>query len=411
MPRRAGHQSRTGPRAHQNLSAILAATDPAGARGHRDAAYRRQQVFIDAAPSPERTVLVLAAADAANVPLQHLMPPARTTLIRWYVEYATPEQDRALPPFDVVFNAIGEAELAPALGPPVLRLLQRCGPRVINPPDSIAQTRRVNLPRLLAGIEGVVVPPVVPLGPDLPARMAVAAMQFPVLVRPVGTHGGEGVRRIKDAMGLAELAETAGTVTQFVDFASPDGWHRKYRMVFVDGGMFPYHLAISRHWLVHHWTTGMEHDAARRAEEARFLVGPACRARLRCHDGAGAHRRAAGAGLWRGGFFAAAGRARRGVRSECNHAGAPRGGCGLRLPQSGDGAHPGGVHAPARGTQPLTEATGRCMRAGLAGRPRAKQESTQLPAEVGYTSPGGSLVPSWLVRRPRRRAAKRRESA
>ena len=261
-------------RAHQNLSAILAATDPAGARGHRDAAYRRQQVFIDPAATSERTVLVLAAADAANVPLQHLMPPARTTLIRWYVEYATPEQDRALPRFDVVFNAIGEAELAPALPPPVLRLLDRCGSRVINHPDSVAQTSRVNLPRLLSGIEGVLVPPVVRLGPDLPTRMAVAAMTFPVLVRPLGTHGGEGVRLVNDPAGLSEWAETPGTVTQFVDFVSADGWHRKYRMVFVDGGMFPYHLAISRHWLVHHWTAGMEHDAARRGEEARFLASP-----------------------------------------------------------------------------------------------------------------------------------------
>ena len=95
-----------------------------------------------------------------------------------------------------------------------------------------------------------------------------------MLIRPIGTHGGEGVRRIEDPAELSAMTEQTGTVTQFVDFRSSDGWHRKYRVVFVDGAMFPYHLAISRHWLVHHWTAGMESDPDRRAEEARFLANP-----------------------------------------------------------------------------------------------------------------------------------------
>lgn len=261
-------------RAHQNLSAILADTDPTAARSHRDAAYQRQSVFIEPAPWPQRCVLVLAAADAANVPLQHLMPRTRTTVIRWYVEYAIVDQDRALPPFDVIFNAIGEAELTPDFPHSVQRLLDEHQTRVVNRPAHVARTSRANLPSLLLGIEGVVVPPVVSLGPDLLERMAAAGIRVPVLIRPTGTHGGEGVRRIEDAVELSSVTQQTGTVTQFVDFRSSDAWHRKYRMVFVDGAMFPYHLAISRHWLVHHWTAGMESDPDRRAEEARFLADP-----------------------------------------------------------------------------------------------------------------------------------------
>lgn len=261
-------------RAHQNLSAILARTDPTAARAHRDAAYQRQSVFIDPAPWPESRVLVLAAADAANVPLQHLMPRTRTTVIRWFVEYATTDQDRALPPFDVIFNAIGEAELTPDFPRSVQRLLDAHQTRVVNHPTQVARTSRANLPSLLHAIEGAVVPPVIRLGPDLPERMAAEGIRLPVLIRPIGTHGGEGVRRIEDPAELSAMTEQAGTVTQFVDFRSSDGWHRKYRVVFVDGAMFPYHLAISRHWLVHHWTAGMESDPDRRAEEARFLANP-----------------------------------------------------------------------------------------------------------------------------------------
>jgi glutathione synthase/RimK-type ligase-like ATP-grasp enzyme len=263
--------------AHQNLSGILATTDHAAARAHRDAAYGRQQIFIARAPRPERTVLVLAAADPANVPLQHLLARATTTVIQWYVEYATVDQDAALPHADLVFNAIGDPDLAPTLNPSVARVLHAQAGRVLNHPAKVALTRRCDLPRLLAGIPGIVVPPVIHHtgGRDRPAgALASAAMAFPVLVRPLGSHGGEGVRKCDDAEALAALAETASYVTEFVDCLSADGWDRKYRAIFVDGKPYAYHLAIANHWLVHYWTAGMEHDADRREEEHRFLTDP-----------------------------------------------------------------------------------------------------------------------------------------
>ncbi|PPQ26514.1 ATP-grasp domain-containing protein [Rhodopila globiformis] len=65
-----------------------------------------------------------------------------------------------------------------------------------------------------------------------------------------------------------------GYVTAFIDYRPPDGWFRKYRFIFVDGCPYPYHLAISRDWLVHYWTAGMAGDRARQAEEQRFLADP-----------------------------------------------------------------------------------------------------------------------------------------
>lgn len=253
--------------AHQNLSGILAPADPVTARLHRDAAYGQRQVFVERAPRPWRTVLVLAAADPANVPLRHLIPRATTSVIHWYIEYASGDPDPVLAQADLVFNGIGDPDLAPAIGAPVARFLAERAGRVLNPPERVALTRRSDLPRRLAGIPGIVVPPVVRhdgLHPiDLPPG--------PVLVRPIGSHGGEGLRRCHDAGALAAPCY----VTQFVDFASADGWYRKYRMIFVDGRAYPYHLAIAADWLVHYWTAGMQQDAARREEEQRFLANPA----------------------------------------------------------------------------------------------------------------------------------------
>jgi hypothetical protein len=95
---------------------------------------------------------------------------------------------------------------------------------------------------------------------------------YPILVRPFASHGGAGVRV---AASPTELPEGDGYLTPIVEYAGPDGWYRKYRVIFVDGVAYPYHLAISPHWMVHYWTAGMDTDAARRAEEQRFLNDPA----------------------------------------------------------------------------------------------------------------------------------------
>jgi hypothetical protein len=96
-----------------------------------------------------------------------------------------------------------------------------------------------------------------------------ARFAYPVLVRPFGSHGGAGLRR---AASPAELPAGDAYIAPFVDFAGADGWYRKYRAIFVDGVVYPYHLAIAPRWLVHYWTAGMDADAARRAEEQRFLA-------------------------------------------------------------------------------------------------------------------------------------------
>jgi hypothetical protein len=46
---------------------------------------------------------------------------------------------------------------------------------------------------------------------------------------------------------------------------------RKYRAMFIDGALYPVHLAIAEHWKVHYFTAAMADNAAHRREEQRFL--------------------------------------------------------------------------------------------------------------------------------------------
>ena len=99
------------------------------------------------------------------------------------------------------------------------------------------------------------------------------------LHRPAGRHGGDGLERLSTGETLSRLsqAQTGVTyVTRYHHYRSADGFYRKYRVIFVDREVFPYHLAIAPDWLVHHRSAGMETDPARRAEEMAFLGDP-CR--------------------------------------------------------------------------------------------------------------------------------------
>jgi hypothetical protein len=57
----------------------------------------------------------------------------------------------------------------------------------------------------------------------------------------------------------------------YIDFKSADGFYRKYRIIFVDGKPYPYHLAISTHWMVHYYTADMVDNPWKIAEEQAFL--------------------------------------------------------------------------------------------------------------------------------------------
>jgi hypothetical protein len=46
---------------------------------------------------------------------------------------------------------------------------------------------------------------------------------------------------------------------------------RKYRVMMIDGQLYPLHLAISSHWKIHYFTAEMTEQADHRAEDARFL--------------------------------------------------------------------------------------------------------------------------------------------
>jgi len=265
--------------AHQTLAgACQARGERDHAERHLDQAYARQSLFRQPAPNAAFTTLVLVSRSAGNIAHASLMPRGQFDRTVWYMEHARPEQVAGLGRYSVVLNAIGDPDIALASRATVDAFLTRCDKPALNPPACVAATLRHRIGETLASIDDLVVPRTirVAVGEDLAKAVERAGLAAPVIVRPIGSHGGKGLGLASDARTLSrvQLDGADAYVTAFHDYRSADGFYRKYRMIFVDRRPYAYHLAIGRHWMVHHQSAEMADDPARIAEELAFLHDP-----------------------------------------------------------------------------------------------------------------------------------------
>ncbi|MGN6581159.1 MAG: tetratricopeptide repeat protein [Bordetella sp.] len=261
-----------------NLSVVLREQGfDAESRAQYDQAYRRKNVFTKFTPGAVKTVLILFDVGTGNMNLTHLFDTRASNLIDWMIEYAPPGQETQLPPYDLVFNAMGDPDITTrGVTAPLRRFIAQCTRPVLNPPDKVARTARHRLPELLGAIANLAIAPVQRYAdaqewdPDLETRL-------PLLLRPIHTQGGEGMERMDTPADLLrQRARQQGPVYvfPFVDYRSADGWWRKYRVIFIDRQPYPYHLGISPDWMVHYYTADMGDHAWKLDEEKRFLQDP-----------------------------------------------------------------------------------------------------------------------------------------
>ena len=264
--------------ANQNMALILlqkGARDEA--KQHLDRASAGQAVNIEYAANQIRTVLILWTTQMGNLPTtEFLFPATVNTRVYWVIGSDRDDQSDNLPDHDLVFNAMGDPDLIGESIGPVTRFAQVCAKPLLNHPEKVARTARNNLPALLAGIEGIIVPAVWRFANRSDWDESIVD-QLPLLIRPVTSHGGVDLELVTTADELAQRrAAQRGPVyvCRFVDFRSADSWYRKYRIIFVDRKPYPYHLAIAQKWMVHYYTAEMESCPWKLEEETRFLQDP-----------------------------------------------------------------------------------------------------------------------------------------
>jgi glutathione synthase/RimK-type ligase-like ATP-grasp enzyme len=269
--------------AHQGLGAVLSNIgDREGARRHFEQGFRGRAVSTlpYRGTRPPVTLLQLMSSGGGNIPTSALLNDCRflTTVI--VTDYLDPQI--ALPPHQLIFNAIGDADLCKPALEAAIRLIDQTTAPVINDPRAVMKTGRTDNAVRLGVLPGVVTPKTIPIERDLLAgsrgsiSVADLGFSFPLLLRSPGYHTGRNFIFVEKASELAAAAaDLPGDellVIEYLDARGGDGNARKYRVMMIGGRIYPLHLAISRNWKVHYFTSDMADKPDHRAEEALFLA-------------------------------------------------------------------------------------------------------------------------------------------
>lgn len=249
-------------------------------------ALQMQRVYRIASRQPARLrllLLMVAGELSANVPVDCLLENSDIELLYYYVTPGNPLA-APIPEHDVLLVGISAADTTREALQQLEAPLAQWPRPVINPADRVPRSERQTASALLQGIPGLVMSQVQRIAPQ--ALQAVAAgelalaattggVSFPIILRPVGTHGGHGLERIDSAEAikgyLARVEAPEYFLARFVDYSKADGLFRKARVFIIDGTPYACHMATSENWMIHYLNARMYEDPQRRAEEARFL--------------------------------------------------------------------------------------------------------------------------------------------
>jgi hypothetical protein len=238
-----------------------------------------------AAKPPRLRILALAAATdiGSNTPLEFLLEGSGIELTTLYVmpDVAWPDW---LPPHDVAMVIASDSDDCRATLDKIARAAPNWPRPLINTPELIERLDRDRLYGLLGDVEGLEIPQtasvtreqLVKLSQSALALSAIASdTDFPIIVRPRGSHAGRGLAKLDDRLAveryLDEHAEDLFFLSRFVDYRSADGLFRKARIAVVDGRPYACHLAVADRWDVWYMNAQMATSADKRRDEETFM--------------------------------------------------------------------------------------------------------------------------------------------
>jgi hypothetical protein len=268
--------------AHQGLGAVLSDL------GERDTAqehFRRgfRGHAISTQPyrgnAPPVKLLQLVSSGGGNIPTTLFLDDTRfltTVVVADHIDVSeTP------PPHDLIFNAIGDPDLCGEALAGACRITAATDVPVINDPHAVLKTGRLANSEQLRAVPGVRTARIVLIdrerlaGPGGADLLDGRGFSFPLLLRSPGYHTGRNFILVRHS---GELAAAAASLPgrelfaiEYLDARGTDGKARKYRVMMIEGKLYPLHLAVSESWKVHYFTSDMADKENHRQEEARFL--------------------------------------------------------------------------------------------------------------------------------------------
>ncbi len=253
-------------------------------------AIELQQWYSLPAQAPQsgpglKLLVVMGPGDLmSNTPIEFLLEQSDVAIDLLYLsaDSVFPEE---VPEHDVLLVAVAESDANQPLLARLAAFLFEWPRPVVNLPAHIAHTSRDGLCARLQNVPGVAMPRTARLvRPQLEAlasgELQVDALlpgdDFPLIVRPLGSHAGHDLERIASVADLPGYLQKVDAerfyIARFVDYRNIDGQFRKYRIALIDGRPYICHFAVSSHWMIHYLNAGMDESAVKREEEARIMA-------------------------------------------------------------------------------------------------------------------------------------------
>jgi glutathione synthase/RimK-type ligase-like ATP-grasp enzyme len=218
--------------------------------------------------------LAVASDIGANMPVEFLLQGSTINLATLYLgpDIPLPAQ---IPAHDIaVIVASGSADCAPGFQM-IEDLMQDWPVPVLNRPCAIRDLERDRLYKALNSVPGLHIPPTFRLLREALNDPSLQGVDFPMIIRPFGSHAGFGLARLEDREELeaylSERDENDFFVSPYIDYSSTDGFFRKYRIAMIEGRPYPVHMAIAEEWKVWYLNADMALSASNRGEEADFM--------------------------------------------------------------------------------------------------------------------------------------------
>ena len=252
----------------------------------QSAALKAQRLFRVASEGPPTRLRVLgfsmAGPISANTPIEFLLEDSDVELYLAYIVPGMPFPET--PDHDIAIVLAAESELARPVFAELSQLLVDWPRPVLNRPQLVPLLGRESLYHLVEPIQGIDIPATIRVDHEtmleigevhLPIGAILPDGGFPIIVRPLDSHGGHGLEKLGSYLEIVSyLARNPALeyyISRFVDYRSDDGRFRKYRIIVIDGKPYASHLAISDHWMIHFLNADMTGDEEKRREEELFM--------------------------------------------------------------------------------------------------------------------------------------------
>ena len=253
-------------------------------------AIELQQWYSLPAQAPQsgpgfKLLVVMGPGDLmSNTPIEFLVEQSDVAMDLLYLT-ADSDFPEEVPEHDVLLVAVAESDANQPLLARLAAFLLEWPRPVVNLPQHIAHTSRDGLCARLQDVPGVAMPRTARLdraqlqalaSGELTVGSLLPGDDFPLIVRPLGSHAGHDLERMASAADLRVYLQKVDAgrfyIARFVDYRNIDGQFRKYRIALIDGQPYICHFAVSSHWMIHYLNAGMDESTVKREEEARIMA-------------------------------------------------------------------------------------------------------------------------------------------